>query len=170
MSTNVESPEFKQKLGQLWAAIAPVTSIARVSGKIAHHEKSTFLGYVDLILGIPTVAGHVSKVQIRGIGIKILNGKPNLQMPQERGEDGKYYPTTFTQTPEDRELWTAMIFADSRVQALVEQAVREAEAAATTAAAAVGVDLEIGASVASGQGAEPEAGSVAAQVGNPFHV
>ncbi len=77
------------------------------------HANSTFLGYADATL----VSGDL-KLRIRGIQVKILNGSPRMDMPQEKGNDGVWYPIVFPKTAETRVALTEALFADRVINAV----------------------------------------------------
>ncbi len=80
---------------------------------IVEHERSTFLGYADATL----VCGDL-KLRIRGIQVKLLNGSPRMDLPQERGNDGKWYPIMFPKSAETRTALTNALFADAAISAV----------------------------------------------------
>ncbi|KKN09978.1 hypothetical protein LCGC14_1041160 [marine sediment metagenome] len=149
MAQDMNDPTFKQLCGKLWNDFAPHTTIDRFHSKLAIHPKSTFLGYADVTLGFMTRCGHVAQWKLRGLEVKLLNGKQHLDMPSERSSDGKYYPQFFPKTPADRAVLTTMVFTDARVTETIDS---------------IPAASEIGASIDD----EPELGSVAASVDNPF--
>jgi hypothetical protein len=153
MAQDMNDPTFKQLCGKLWNDFAPHTTIDRFHAKLAIHPKSTFLGYADVTLGFITRCGHVVQWKLRGIEVKLLNGKQHLDMPSERSSDGNYYPQFFPKTPADRVVLTTMVFTNQGViDAINSIPAQEAPA-------------EVPASIDAG---EPAAGSVAAAVANPF--
>ncbi len=153
MAQDMNDPTFKQLCGKLWNDFAPHTTIDRFHAKLAINPKSTFLGYADVTLGFITRCGHVVQWKLRGIEVKLLNGKQHLDMPSERSSDGNYYPQFFPKTPADRVVLTTMVFTN---QGVID---------AINSIPAQEVPAEVPASVDAG---EPEAGSVAASVANPF--
>ncbi len=80
---------------------------------VREHDKSTFLGYADATL----VVGDL-KLRIRGIQVKLLNGSPRMDLPQERGNDGKWYPIVFPKSAETRTALTEALFADRVINAV----------------------------------------------------
>ncbi len=153
MAQDMNDPNFKQLCARLWNDFAPHTTIDRFHPKLAIHPKSTFLGYADVTLGFKTACGHVTQWKLRGIEVKLLNGKQHLDMPSERSSDGNYYPQFFPKTPADRVVLTTMVFTDARV---IE---------AINSIPAVEVPAEVPASI---DAEGPVEGSVAAGVDNPF--
>ncbi len=93
------------------------------------HANSTFLGYADATL----VSGDL-KLRIRGIQVKLLNGSPRMDLPQEKGNDGKWYPIVFPKSAETRTAMTEALFADRVINAVatcvMEDAARDAAASA----------------------------------------
>jgi hypothetical protein len=154
MAQDMNDPNFKQLCANLWNDFAPHTTIDRFHAKLSIHPKSTFLGYADVTLGFKTACGHIVQWKLRGIEVKLLNGKQHLDMPSERSSDGQYYPQFFPKTPADRVVLTTMVFTDARVTEVI----------ASIPAQEPAPSAEIPASI----GDEPAAGSVAASVGNPF--
>ena len=80
---------------------------------VREHDKSTFLGYADATL----VSGDL-KLRIRGIQVKLLNGSPRMDLPQERGNDGKWYPIVFPKSAATRDAMTEALFADRVINAV----------------------------------------------------
>ncbi len=80
---------------------------------IVEHEKSTFLGYADATLCVGDL-----KLRIRGIQVKLLNGSPRMDLPQERGDNGKWYPIVFPKSAATRDAMTTSLFADRAVSAV----------------------------------------------------
>ena len=154
MAQDMNDPNFKKLCGALWNDFAPHTTIDRFHGKLSIHPKSTFLGYADVTLGFATQCGHIVQWKLRGIEVKLLNGKQHLDMPSERSSDGQYYPQFFPKTPADRVVLTTMVFTDARVTAVIE----------SIPASEPAPSAEVPASI----GEEPAPGSVAASVDNPF--
>lgn len=159
MAQDMNDPDFKQQCAQVWPAYANNTSIDRFHEKIAVHAKSVFLGYADITLGLTLAGGHVAQWKLRGVEVKMLNGKAHLDMPSERGSDNKFYPTFFPKTPVDRSVITTLIFSDSRIKTAVENAAKQIEAPAAQP------EAEISASV---DASAPAPDSIGAQVANPF--
>lgn len=149
MAQDMNDPNFKQLCGRLWNDFAPFTTIDRFHAKLAIHPKSTFLGYADVTLGFKTACGHIVQWKLRGLEVKLLNGKQHIDMPSERASDGKYYPQFFPKTPADRVVLTTMVFTDARVSATIDSIPEQ----------------EVAESIGAGEAAE---GSVAACVDNPF--
>ncbi len=158
-------PATRTLLSALWVAIAANSAIDAFHEKIYPHAKSIFLGYADITLGIPTVGGHLFVFKVRGFGVKLLNGKPHLDMPQEESktESGKFFPKAFPKTAIDRHLITTMIFADQRVKDAIERGVAQqvAKLAAEAAGSVSGEELPL-------IEGEPELGTVGASTANPF--
>lgn len=155
MAQDMNDPDFKNLCGKLWNDFAPHTTIDRFHPKLAIHPKSTFLGYADVTLGFKTACGHIVQWKLRGIEVKLLNGKQHLDMPSERSSDGNYYPQFFPKTPADRVVLTTMVFTHQGVvDAINSIPAQEAPA-------------EVPASVDASD--EPALGSVAASVDNPFN-
>ena len=154
MAQDMNDPNFKQLCAKLWSDFAPHTTIDRFHAKLAIHPKSTFLGYADVTLGFITRCGHVVQWKLRGIEVKLLNGKQHLDMPSERSSDGNYYPQFFPKTPADRVVLTTMVFTN---QGVID---------AINSIPAQDAPAEVPASVDAG---EPAPGTVAAEVANPFN-
>ena len=92
---------------------------------VVEHERSTFLGYADATL----VCGEL-KLRIRGIQVKLLNGNPRMDLPQERGSDGKWYPIVFPKSAETRTALTEALFADRMIHAVATTVLEDQEIAA----------------------------------------
>lgn len=161
MAQDMNDPNFKQKCAAIWPAYANNTTIDRFHEKIAVHAKSVFLGYADLTLGLILQGGHVAQWKLRGVEVKMLNGKAHLDMPSDKGADGNYYPQFFPKTAEDREIVTTLVFSSEAVKTAIENAQRVIDASNTPEPAST----ELPASVDAGAPAE---GSVGATVANPF--
>jgi DNA-binding cell septation regulator SpoVG len=115
----------------LWSKLK--VTVERFNTVIKTHDKSTFLGYADVkIDASAALPGFV--MQLRGIECKILKGNPHIDMPSEKGADGKFYPRYFPQTAELRAVLTAAVFTSDQVKSAVEAAKRAtpAPAAGTT--------------------------------------
>ncbi len=101
---------------------------------VVEHEKSTFLGYADatLVVDDGIVEGVDLKLRIRGIQVKLLNGSPRMDLPQERGNDGKWYPIVFPKTAETRVALTEALFADRMVNAVATTVLEDQAIAAAS--------------------------------------
>lgn len=155
MSKNSQSPEYQSNCQKLWEALKG-TTVDRFSPQIRLHEKSTFLGYADVTVNIVTALGVVAPIKIRGIGVKVLNGKQHLEMPSERGADDKWYPIAFPKSGELRAVLTTRVFAEQAVtQAIAEAAEQVAKA-----------DAEVPAQVPADEAPAQEMGGISAD--NPF--
>lgn len=137
MSQNTQDPNFQASCAALWNQLAPHTSIDRFHEKINVREKSIFLGYADITIG---VGPHFSW-KVRGVNVKMLNGKAHLDFPSERGADGKYYPQTFPKTAETRKVLTTLVFNDERVKQAMQNAA-ELQAAAPAEEIPASVEAE----------------------------
>ena len=92
----------------------------RFRAQITEHENSTFLGYADATLVVSEcLDGDDLEIRIRGIQVKILNGSARIDFPQERGNDGAYYPHLFPKTKETRVALTKALLADRMINAVV---------------------------------------------------
>lgn len=161
MAQDMNDPNFKAKCAAIWPTYANHTTIDRFHEKIAVHAKSVFLGYVDLTLGLILQGGHVAQWKLRGVEVKMLNGKAHLDMPSDKGADGNYYPQFFPKTAEDREIITTLVFSAPAIKQAVENAQRVIDAQSQPEPAST----ELPASVDAGT---PEPGSIGATVANPF--
>ena len=92
----------------------------RFRAHISVHANSTFLGYADATLVVPSALGKDLdlKIRIRGLQVKILNGSFRIDFPSEQGNDGKHYPHLFPKTGETRVALTAALLADRMVNAV----------------------------------------------------
>lgn len=172
MSQDLKDPTFLKKCAVLWKHYAGNTSIDSCNGTVTIHEKSTFLAFIDMTLGIVIPGVHVCKWKIRGIAVKLLGGKPYLDFPADKGANDKYYPKFFPVSPEDRMVITRMVFSDSRIVAAIAEAARQVEAAQAAADAPSGAidvpfDAESEAGLIEFEGAP---GSIGNETDNPFEV
>lgn len=112
---------------------APRFEDVRFRAKIVEHANSTFLGYADATLVVPAAISKDADLmlRIRGIQVKILNGTPRIDLPQERGSDGKWYPTIFPKSAETREMLTSALLSDRLVAATVSCVLEDQERAAS---------------------------------------
>ncbi len=165
MAQNMNDPDFKAKCALIWPAYANNTTIDRFYEAIAVHQKSVFLGYLDITLGLILQGGHVAKWKLRGIQVKLLGGKAHLDMPSDESDDGKFFETYFPKTAEDRHIITTLVFSAPAIKQAVVNATRVIESMQPAAAAPAANPAELPASVDAGVPAE---GSVGALVDNPF--
>lgn len=126
MSNRMNDPAFRTNCAALWNVIAPGLSIDlfREAIRPGAQGKSILLGFVDLTIGFP-IQGISAGWKVRGIAVKLLNGKPHLDFPQERGSDGKYYPTTFPKGEhggELRQVLTMAVFQHGEVEQTMQRA------------------------------------------------
>lgn len=111
---------------------ALVISIDRVKAHVKSNPKVEMLGFVDISLTIPSCAGFALK--LRNLEVKILNGKPRIDTPSEKGADGKWYPIFFPLSAETRAVITAKVFGAQEVCNWVAEAEqRRSNTGATTA-------------------------------------
>lgn len=84
----------------------------RVRGSRREHANSTFLGYADATLRVEVDGASVLDLRIRGIELKVLNGRFRIDFKSEQGSDGKWYPLSFPKSAATRsELTKAMLAA-----------------------------------------------------------
>ncbi len=69
--------------------------------------KKKFLGYVN---GTLTVPGTAFELEVYGLEVSVLNGKPRLDFPSEK-RDGTWYPHFRPSSKETRDDLTAQLFA-----------------------------------------------------------
>lgn len=114
---------------------APRFEDVRFRAKIVEHANSTFLGYADATLVVPNALGKDTPLalRIRGIQVKILNGAVRIDFPQERGNDGVWYPHLFPKTGETRIALTNALVGDRLVNAVVTTVMEDHERIAATA-------------------------------------
>ena len=113
---------------------APRFEDVRFRCAIKEHANSTFLGYADATLVVPDALGKDLdlKIRIRGIQVKILNGSARIDFPQERGNDGVWYPHLFPKTKETRVALTNALLSDRMINAVVSTVLEDhAHAAAS---------------------------------------
>ena len=89
---------------------------------IRFHENSTFLGYADANLVVESALEDETdlKIRIRGLQVKIVNGTPRIDFPQEKGSNGIWYPIVFPKTRETREQLTMSLLSDPTIALVVE--------------------------------------------------
>jgi hypothetical protein len=90
--------------------------IDRFHAHIVCKSKVQLLGFADVSLEIPSVPGFALK--LRGIEVKVLNGKPRIDTPSERSKgagDTQFYPIYFPKSAEMRAVLTARIFETQEV-------------------------------------------------------
>ena len=92
----------------------------RFRGARREHASSTFLGYADATLRVSVGDASVLDLRIRGIELKVLNGRFRVDFKSEQGSDGKWYPLVFPKTAETREILTHAMLAAYR-EHLAEQ-------------------------------------------------
>lgn len=126
--------DINRKIAEtLWNALR--ITVERFNTVIKPHDKSTFLGYADVKVDATAVVPGLV-FQLRGIEVKILKGNQHVDMPSEKGADGKFYPQYFPQTAELRAVLTTAIFLDGKVASAVEAAKNAQPAQGGTAAGA----------------------------------
>lgn len=121
--------DINRKMAEgLWNALK--ITVDSIVEKIQVHPQSVFLGFVDVTIDATAVLPGF-KFKVRGMGIKILKEQPFLEMPTEKGDDGKRYPRYFPLTGELREVMTIAIFKNEKVDDLMSRgaAAKEAEEA-----------------------------------------
>ena len=106
----------------LWNAVT--VTVDRYTEKIKQHDNSTFLGYSDVTLDATAVLPGF-KLKLRGVGVKILKGSPYLDMPSEKGADGKYFPRFFPLSGELRQVMTIAVFQNEHVARAMENAAKQ---------------------------------------------
>lgn len=77
---------------------------------IREHGNCTFLGYAD-----GTVVAGDLRLRIRNLQVKILNGNPRVDFPQEKGTNGIWYPIVFPKNAETRRALTESLFQSDPV-------------------------------------------------------
>lgn len=167
MSENVQNTEFAARCAALWNVMAAMTTVDRFHQNIQHHPKSVFLGHADVTICV----GNIFAWKVRGVIVKMLNGKAHLDFPQEQGANGKYYPNTFPKDnpqgyggAETRTVLTTIIFSHEGVKAAMQEAANRPSPIATSAPAA---GHPIPAVIDAGLGAQQVAPGAAA-IANPF--
>jgi hypothetical protein len=106
-------------------------TIDRFHTHIVCKTKVQLLGFADVSLEIPSVPGFALK--LRGIEVKVLNGKPRIDTPSERGKgtDKAFYPIYFPKSAEMRAVLTARIFETQEVSNAVATAEQQRTSGAT---------------------------------------
>ena len=112
---------------------APRFEDVRFRAHIREHDSSTFLGYADATLVVPSALGKDLDlaIRVRGIQVKILNGSARIDFPEEQGRDGRWYPHLFPKTKETRAALTEALLADRTVHAVVATVLEDQERAAS---------------------------------------
>ncbi len=107
-------------------------TIDRTHAHLVCNPKVDMLGFVDVSLTMNSVPGFALK--LRNLEVKILNGKPRIDTPSERGKgtDKAFYPIYFPKSAETRAVLTAKIFAAQEVCNWVEAAAQQRTAGATS--------------------------------------
>ncbi len=92
----------------------------RFRAHIREHANSTFLGYADATLVVEGATEEDAdlEIRIRGIQVKLLNGKFRMDLPQEKGDDGKWYPIVRPASAETRTALTEALFCDTAIHAV----------------------------------------------------
>jgi len=106
--------------------------IDRFHAHIVCKTKVQLLGFADVSLEIPSVPGFALK--LRGIEVKVLNGKPRIDTPSERSKgagDTQFYPIYFPKSAEMRAVLTARIFETQEVSNAVATAEQQRTSGAT---------------------------------------
>jgi hypothetical protein len=106
--------------------------IDRFHAHIVCKSKVQLLGFADVSLEIPSVPGFALK--LRGIEVKVLNGKPRIDTPSERSKgagDTQFYPIYFPKSAEMRAVLTARIFETQEVSNAVATAEQQRTQGAT---------------------------------------
>ena len=101
--------------GNLWEKLNIV--VDRFHAHVVCKSKVTLLGFADVSLVIPSLPGFALK--LRGIEVKVLNGKPRIDTPSERSKgagETQYFPIYFPKSAEMRAVLTARIFETQEVR------------------------------------------------------
>lgn len=114
------TPAQRENCKQLWSAME--IGVDRWHENIKVHTKSTFLGYADVIFGIKPAILPGLTFKVRGVEVKLVNGKALIGFPQDRGTNDQYYPRAFPKTRELREVLTMGIFRNAEIKASLEKA------------------------------------------------
>lgn len=134
----------KQIAAQLWEKCQ--VKIERFYQHLRRHESVDFLGHADITLDasqptrdaqgnlVPGIPGLV--LTLRGLQVKLLKDKARVDMKEEKGQDGKFYPAFFPRTGELRAVITTAVFQHENVLAAIEAVKQMPKPGATQAAAA----------------------------------
>jgi len=146
---SMNDPDFRARCAALWNVITPGLSIDlfREVRRPSAQRKSILLGFVDITIGLP-IPGITAGVKVRGIAVKLLNGKPHLDFPQEKGSDGKYYPICFPKGEhggELRQVLTMVVFQRGDVEEAIQRAAEEVAAQPAAPAPAAEVAAQVAA-------------------------
>ena len=140
------SKEFKQTCAKIWKGIAPHTTLDSFRAVPRRHSQSIFLGYADITVGAMLATGVVVRTKLTGIGVKLLKGRPHIEVKSELGRDGKTYYPIYSPVGQDtgaeyRMVLTTFLFSQPQVTELVnniEQRLAEAENRSASAGASDG--------------------------------
>lgn len=80
------------------------------------HGNCKFLGYAD-----GTVVAEDLRLRIRGLQVKILNGKPRIDFLFEKAPNGVLYPICFPKSAETREALTQSLFEHPQISEMIEE-------------------------------------------------
>jgi hypothetical protein len=124
----------KQMNSNIAASLYESVSIVidRFHTHIVCKSKVQLLGFADVSLEVPSVPGFALK--LRGIEVKVLNGKPRIDTPSERSKgagDAQFYPIYFPKSAEMRAVLTARIFETQEVSNAVATAEQQRTQGAT---------------------------------------
>lgn len=129
------TPVQRENCKKLWSTMD--IGLDTYHEHIRVHQKATFLGYADITFGVkPTLLPGLT-FKVRGVEVKLVNGKPMLGFPQELGSNGNWYPKCMPKSRELREVLTLAIFEDARIKAAIQKSAElPAETSADTSDAA----------------------------------
>ncbi len=97
-----------------------------------------FLGFASAKLVVPQVLGPDKEdliLYVNDIQVKVLNGKPRIDLPQEKGRDGRWYSIVAPGSAATRSALTELIFADAKIRAFARDAWDHAHAPTAPAVA-----------------------------------
>ncbi len=81
----------------------------KTRGNKVTRASSTFLCYADGTLNITVGDVEVLQLRLRNMQLKVVNGNFRVDFHSEKGQDGKWYPTTFPKSAVSRKRLTAAI-------------------------------------------------------------
>ncbi len=112
---------------------APRFVDVRFRAHVREHESSTFLGYADATLVVSDALGKGIDLtlRIRGIQVKIVNGQPRIDFPQEQSQNGNWYPHIFPKNAETRVALTTALLSDRMVHAVVASVMEDQDRVAS---------------------------------------
>ena len=109
--------EIDKKIASgLWNGMEVV--IDRFYPHLVRHAQVDFLGHADVTIDASKTLPGLT-LSLRGIQVKLLKGDARIDMKEEKGLDGKFYPSYFPRTAELRAVLTTRVFKHEAVLAAI---------------------------------------------------